>query len=339
MNITPRHVYGHMRSDSVLHLVVVGVVGVAVVAFVGGGAAAPNAAGSTLGSATSVSEYDTIVVRIDLAPNGTAHWHVEFRYELRDGASERAFEQATANVTNPPGEFIGRMQDGPVAQAERKTGRTMAVRNGEVEAVTGVGVGKVIYTFQWTNFAATPGENRYVVGDAISGLPFGENTQLWIEWPERFRRESVSPEPDATRENAFRWDAPETLRPSDPTVELVADTETRPSGLPVIPAVGAAALLLAAGVGWYGRTRWRGEEAEPEPEATPADELLSDEERVLQLLEEREGRMKQQDLNDTVEWSRTKTSDVVNRMHESEQIEVFRLGRENVLALPGEIEI
>jgi hypothetical protein len=78
---------------------------------------------------------------------------------------------------------------------------------------------------------------------------------------------------------------------------------------------------------------------EDAPDEGPPAELLSDEERVLQLLEDNGGRMKQQDVVESMDWSETKTSQVVKEMREDDQIEVFRLGRENVLSLPGEMDV
>jgi len=68
-------------------------------------------------------------------------------------------------------------------------------------------------------------------------------------------------------------------------------------------------------------------------------ELLSNEEQVLRLLEDHGGRMKQQQVVSELEWTEAKTSQVVTSMREAEQIEVFRIGRENVLALPGEADL
>jgi len=70
-------------------------------------------------------------------------------------------------------------------------------------------------------------------------------------------------------------------------------------------------------------------------DSEPPAELLSNEERVLALLEEEGGRIKQQDVVQTLDWSETKTSEVVSDLRESDRIEVYRLGRNNVLALPG----
>lgn len=68
--------------------------------------------------------------------------------------------------------------------------------------------------------------------------------------------------------------------------------------------------------------------------AAPSADLLSNEEQVLALLDDEGGRMKQQDVVSELDWSETKTSEVVSDLREADEIEVYRLGRENVLALP-----
>ncbi|ELZ34941.1 hypothetical protein C474_01232 [Halogeometricum pallidum JCM 14848] len=64
------------------------------------------------------------------------------------------------------------------------------------------------------------------------------------------------------------------------------------------------------------------------------DELLSNEERVLALMEHEGGRLKQQEVAQTLDWTDAKTSQVVRRMREANELDAFRLGRENVLVLP-----
>ncbi|WP_396613921.1 helix-turn-helix transcriptional regulator (plasmid) [Haloferax sp. S1W] len=303
----------------------------------------PDSPDSVIDSVAPGAGYDDIVIRIKLRRDGTAHWQVLFRYRLDDAAAERAFEQARQNVSNPPGVFIDRMQQA-VSSAEARTGRSMRVQNGSVETYTSVPAGRfgvVSYRFEWTNFAATTADSRYVLGDAIRRYRLSENESLWIEWSESFRKESVSPAPDASQERAVRWDGRQWFQSDNPKVVLVATGAAEQAEQPILPAVGAAGLLLAVVLGWYSRSHWCGVETThaAETRSVPSDELLSNRECVLQLLEDRGGRMKQQELIEAMEWSRTKTSNVVNEMHEAEQIEVFRLGRENVLALPGEIEI
>ena len=363
--MTDSDVRGRVVRLAVLGAAVTALVTVALGASAG---ATADTTASFVSASAPVSGYDTVVTRVDLDRDGDAHWRVEYRYELTDEAARRAFARARANVSNPPGVFVDRMRRA-VSQAGQETGRSMDVQNGSVRVHRSVPSGRfgvVSYRFTWTNFAATPEANRYVVGDAIGGLRLGANESLWIEWPDDFERASVTPGPDASQDHAVRWTGPLRFRTEDPTVAL--DATGASTGDPPVLVAGGAALALVIAAGWYGHRRWRGESstlgantADAETTAPthadgdggdgragatpdeasegPPEELLTDEERVLRLLEAEGGRMKQQDLIAAVDWSRTKASDVVNEMHEAERIEVYRLGRENVLALPGEIEV
>jgi hypothetical protein len=75
--------------------------------------------------------------------------------------------------------------------------------------------------------------------------------------------------------------------------------------------------------------------------ATPAGEteeleLLSDEERVERLLEENGGRMKQATIVKETGWSNAKVSQLLSAMDEAGRINKLRIGRENLISLPGE---
>ncbi|MFC3478864.1 helix-turn-helix transcriptional regulator [Halobacterium litoreum] len=76
-----------------------------------------------------------------------------------------------------------------------------------------------------------------------------------------------------------------------------------------------------------------GEPSESEQNEPPA-ELLSNEERVERFLESQGGRAKQQAVVEELGWTEAKTSQVVKQMREDDQLESFRIGRENVLKLP-----
>lgn len=65
-------------------------------------------------------------------------------------------------------------------------------------------------------------------------------------------------------------------------------------------------------------------------------DLLSDEDRVLRLLQENGGRMKQVDIVDETEWSKSKVSMLLSEMEDQDQISKLRLGRENVISVAGE---
>ncbi|MDH5019078.1 helix-turn-helix transcriptional regulator [Halobacterium rubrum] len=65
-------------------------------------------------------------------------------------------------------------------------------------------------------------------------------------------------------------------------------------------------------------------------------ELLSDEERVERLLAEHGGRMKQSKIVEETRWSTAKVSQLLSSMADEDRVEKLRIGRENLISLPGE---
>jgi uncharacterized membrane protein len=70
--------------------------------------------------------------------------------------------------------------------------------------------------------------------------------------------------------------------------------------------------------------------------AVPDEELLTDEDRVLQLLDENGGRMKQVTIVEETDWSKSKVSMLLSDMQDDGQISKLRLGRENIISLSGQ---
>jgi hypothetical protein len=82
--------------------------------------------------------------------------------------------------------------------------------------------------------------------------------------------------------------------------------------------------------------------AESQPAGTEAEdagvvgeELLSDTDRVKQLLESNEGRMRQSDIVEETGWSKSKVSMLLSDMEDEDEITKLRVGRENLISLPG----
>jgi Uncharacterized membrane-associated protein/domain len=75
----------------------------------------------------------------------------------------------------------------------------------------------------------------------------------------------------------------------------------------------------------------------PATEETAEDDLslLSDEERVERLLEQNGGRMRQADIVSDTGWSDAKVSQLLSKMAQDDRVEKLRLGRENLISLPG----
>ncbi|MEF8851618.1 MAG: helix-turn-helix domain-containing protein [Haloarculaceae archaeon] len=61
--------------------------------------------------------------------------------------------------------------------------------------------------------------------------------------------------------------------------------------------------------------------------------VVTDEERVRELLDEHGGQLKQSDIVEAFDWSKSKTSRVLSDMAEEGAVEKLRIGRENVIRL------
>ncbi|EMA38927.1 helix-turn-helix transcriptional regulator [Halobiforma nitratireducens] len=102
-------------------------------------------------------------------------------------------------------------------------------------------------------------------------------------------------------------------------------------------AVAAAGIIGLALLGGLLAIRNRLEDHDPiDDDRTPSgDEYMTDRERVRQLIEENGGRMKQSRIVDSVDWSKAKVSRLLAELEEEGQITKLRLGRENLICLPG----
>ena len=76
--------------------------------------------------------------------------------------------------------------------------------------------------------------------------------------------------------------------------------------------------------------------ATPSEPAVEDEELLSDEDRVVKLLNENGGRMKQVNIVDETGWSKSKVSMLLSDMEDEGTISKLRVGRENIISLDGD---
>ncbi|SIR60073.1 helix-turn-helix transcriptional regulator [Natronorubrum thiooxidans] len=76
---------------------------------------------------------------------------------------------------------------------------------------------------------------------------------------------------------------------------------------------------------------------EPSSESAPLpdEELLTDEDRVIRLIRENGGRMKQVNIVEETGWSKSKVSMLLSEMEAEDTISKLRVGRENIISLEG----
>ena len=102
----------------------------------------------------------------------------------------------------------------------------------------------------------------------------------------------------------------------------------------VVAGVGIV-LVALLGALLVGRNWFENRRTAVETESDAGREVLTDRERVHQLVERNGGRMKQTDIVDSVEWSKAKFSRLLADLESDDEITKLRLGRENLICLPG----
>ena len=237
--------------------------------------------------------------------------------------------------------------------------------------------GIVTYEFTWTNFAAQENE-QVIVGDVFEGGFFiAANDTLQLVAPEEYEITEVDPGPDSQESGTVIWNGREDFADTRPAVVFAPESQegggleselsptTAPDEPSVLQLIGGPAvlgLLVVSLLGFTGAVLYRRRSREsdgtsapttaddgPPPEsATPStaggDEqatetaVLTDEEKVLDLLETSGGRLRQAAIADEFDWSASKTSRVVGRMAAEGSVQKLQLGRENLVALPDEAD-
>jgi hypothetical protein len=344
----------------------VAVVALVVVALAAGAAAAgaPSGPGADGGVARQV-DADQVRMTVALADDGDARWTVTYRVRLEDDNETAAFESLRDDVAANPDNYTGRFGDrmrATAGTAENATGREMTVRNVSVDAriqTTPPRYGVLEYTFEWTNFAVVDGDT-VTAGDALAGLFLDGQTSLVMTWPEGYGLVAADPDPtpDLDGERSVGWAGAREFAADEPRL-VVREGADGPGGaddegLPAVALVGGllVVVLVAAGGIWYQRRRVEstgdsgpggaaagaagGADGGGATTDDPPEELLSNEEKVLRLVRERGGRVKQQEIVEAFDWTEAKTSQVVRDLREGGDLDGFRLGRENVLRLPEE---
>ncbi|SDK39925.1 helix-turn-helix transcriptional regulator [Natronorubrum texcoconense] len=316
-----------------------------------------------------LDEADEVHIAVSLTENGSATFEVDYRYFLgNENNTEAEWDELTDEIEADREAFAAAEMDDwdeIRADGENATEREMNLSNASIsidESTAPRHIGHVQFTFEWSSFASVV-MNEITAGDALSGFTLVDGTTLQITGPEGYAVHDHEPTADNTEPNAVYWDGAGTeFNDDQPRVVFIENGDsgaevTEPDdGLPTTwLAVLAALGLLATGavIGWWlrhgrdGKPAPSGDVTAPPPSngapasgaaAGPPPELLSNEERVLRLLEERGGRIKQQEVVAELDWTEAKTSQVVGSLREDDEIEVFRIGRENVLSLPDEDE-
>ncbi|WP_435347160.1 helix-turn-helix transcriptional regulator [Haloarchaeobius sp. HRN-SO-5] len=344
---------------------------IAVVGLLLGGMVAPVATADV--AQQTQPETDNTVTRIEIDENGSARWTIQIRTRLDTDQRVDEYAAFQARFRNDTSQYLGPFRDrmqGVVANAANVTGREM--RATDFTASTSIQEvprrwGSVTYEFTWTNLAAQQ-NGRLVVGDVFQGGFFiAANDTLQLVAPTEYEIGDTEPEPDSLEGDVVTWNGREDFSDAHPRVVFApASGQHGPSdetdddvgspledlGGPVVLGVAVVGLLGLVAVvvsrqrdGTTGGTPGEPtvesgaappptDEREGAPEETEsAEAVMTDEERVLDLLEANGGRMRQAAIAERFDWSASKTSRIVGKLADGDAVEKLQLGRENLVDL------
>lgn len=102
---------------------------------------------------------------------------------------------------------------------------------------------------------------------------------------------------------------------------------------PHVAALADIVALAVLGGSLVARNRLAGGQRRRSPPTR--EEVVTDHERVRRLIDDNGGRMRQTEIVEEVEWSKAKVSRLLADLDADEEITKLRLGRENLICLPG----
>jgi len=286
-----------------------------------------------IAGAAPVPPDSSITYTITLKEDGTADWHVEYRTLLAADEDVRAFDSYTKNVSFT---YLPQFQDlmqRSAAQAAAATSRPMEITDFAGDTViqtTPTGrFGVVYYSFSWKNFAKT-GTNL-AIGDAFAGgMYLAKDNTLVIRYPSGYTVRVAEPVPDQVRDGLI-WYGQRSFGAGEP--RLVVEKP----GFPWLPVLIGGVLILIVIAGLYGVMvkRRPSEPDEPEVAAVPLSEadLISLEDRIIQLLKTSGGEQYQSEIVKNLGLPKSTVSATLNDLHKRGIIQKVKRGRENLIRL------
>jgi len=282
---------------------------------------------------------------ITLREDGSALWTVEYRTPLVTDEDMADFQNYSSDMNAVYLPQLEDLMQRSAAQASAGTLRQMEVDNFSGTAVVQTSptgkFGVVTYSFSWTDFAVSDG--GLSAGDAFAGgMYLAKDTTLIVRYPPGYTVADAEPAPDQQSGDDLTWYGLRSFDDGEPRIVL-----ERPA-FPVLPVVlGVIAIIIAAAVFMAYRKR----KQHPGPADLPADipedpddqvprlseaDLLSLEERIVQLLRSNRGEQFQSEIVKVLGMPKSTVSSTLNDLHQRGMIQKIRKGRENLIRLIDE---
>jgi hypothetical protein len=292
-----------------------------------------------IAGAAPVPPDSSITYSITVGEDGTGIWHVEYRTLLASDDDQQAFDGYAKNLSSL---FLPQFRDlmqRSASQASVATSRKMEITDFSGDAVIQTSpsgkYGVVFYSFNWKGFAK-PGD-QLTLGDAFAGgMYLAKDHTLIIRYPAGYTVSLAEPAPDQVRDGLI-WYGQRSFGAGEP--RLVFERFAFPY-MPVLFGC-AIVIIMIAGLLFVLRKRHLKNTNEPaetdEPDSatvTMSDaEMLSLEEKIVQLLKTSNGEQFQSDIVKNLGLPKSTVSATLNDLHKRGVIQKVKKGRENLIRL------
>jgi hypothetical protein len=292
-----------------------------------------------IAGAAVVPPDSSITYTITVGEDGTGIWHVEYRTLLASDEDQKAFDAYAKNLSSL---FLPQFRDlmqRSASQGSVATSRKMEITDFSGDAVVQTSptgkYGVVFFSFNWKGFAK-PGD-QLSIGDAFAGgMYLAKDHTLIIRYPAGYTVSLAEPAPDQVRDGLI-WYGQRSFGAGEP--RLVFEQ----SGFPYVPVLFGSALVLIviAGVFFVLRKRRIEDIKEPvqtdEPDIATVPlsdaEMLSLEEKIVQLLKASNGEQYQSEIIKNLGLPKSTVSATLNDLHKRGIIQKIKKGRENLIRL------
>jgi len=269
--------------------------------------------------------------------------HIEYMFQIEeDGSATWIVRQTTDSQVSL--DTLAEFQNKTINLVEgvkNTTMREMSVSTSSIVLIPSGSYVIVEYKFQWLNFCRVE-NSRIIVDDVFQGKDFfaqlyGEG-KIRMSYPSKYVVETVLPAPFERNDSISELGWPGTEDFNDGTVYIVLNEKEFGSeswGIltqnTIIIALGATVVIAVLLMGVY--LFKRKNKASKTVQLPKIQGIVSDEERILKLLQSSAGGILQSTITDQCRFSKAKTSQLLSDLERRGLISRYKRGRDKVVLL------
>ena len=274
---------------------------------------------------------------ITICADGSAFWELETRFELKTEVDRNFFKDYVEALEEEKSTMIEEKRaeiEDIINKLKLTVKRNMEIEDldlnyGVIETVNKT-YGVVKFQFLWKGFAEVEGD-KLLIGDVfLGGYYLDKNETMIIDFPENFLCEHVFPSPDEIRKTTLIWYGPKDFGEKEPSIilsEHKVSTETNISkkteednqiGYLIV----IAGIILFIIV-YFLKIRKKNIE----------EDFFMDEDIVINILNKNGGKCFQNKIVEESGFSKSKISNIINKMEKDGKITKKKIGRNNLIIL------